>query len=61
MSVVTGIAEKIISQRYFPKEIPKEFTSLDIGAHVNTFDLSKEKLTKKGLNKWSKLIDFSYP
>ncbi|BBI33461.1 RNA-directed DNA polymerase [Cohnella abietis] len=61
MSVVIGIAEKIISQGYFPKEIPKEFTSLDIGGHVNTFDLSKEKLTKKGLNKWSKLIDFSYP
>ncbi|MGW6666644.1 RNA-directed DNA polymerase, partial [Peribacillus sp. NPDC055009] len=61
MSVDKDIAKQIVSQGYFSKEIPCEFTSFFLGEHITEFDLSKSKLSNNGLKKWTKLIDFSIP
>lgn len=61
MSVETEIAKKIISEGYFPIQIPDEFTSTELGNCIDVLDLTKSKLSKVVLNKWCKLIDFSIP
>jgi len=55
-----GLAKKIISYGYFANEIPKEFTSEQLGILLDSIDMSKSKLSKL-LKKWSKSIEFSIP
>lgn len=61
MSANEGIAQKIISQGYFAKQIPGEFNSELLGEKINLLDLSKSKLSGYIYNKWCKLIDYSIP
>ncbi|WP_176520298.1 RNA-directed DNA polymerase [Priestia megaterium] len=61
MATREGIAKKIVSAGYFAKQIPGEFISNILGEYTYNIDLSKSKLSKQGLNKWCKLIDFSIP
>lgn len=55
------IAKKIISTGYFTSEIPNEFKSATLSENMDEIDLTVSKLSKRGLNKWCKLIDFSIP
>jgi len=61
MSEEKGIAQKIISKGFFAKQIPGEFNSGLLGERMSLLNLSKSELSKKGYNKWCKLIDFSIP
>lgn len=56
-----GIAKKIISTGFFARQIPNEFISASLSENINQINLTKSKLSKEGLNKWCKLIDFSIP
>ena len=56
-----NLAKKIISYGYFSKEIPNEFTSEQLGILLDLIDISKSKLSKQLLSKWSKPIEFSIP
>ena len=55
------ISKKIIKSGYFASQIPCEFNSTILSDNIDKLDLSKSKLSKNGLNKWCKLIDFSIP
>ncbi|MEK3871065.1 MULTISPECIES: RNA-directed DNA polymerase [unclassified Paenibacillus] len=55
------IARKIIAKGYFAKEIPCEFKTTKLSECIDELDLTQSNLSKKGLNKWCKLIDFSTP
>lgn len=55
------ITKKIISKGYFAKQIPSEFKSTSLSEHIEKLNLTKSKLSKVGLNRWCKLIDFSIP
>ncbi|CAH0309898.1 hypothetical protein SRABI96_04943 [Peribacillus sp. Bi96] len=61
MTAEKGIAKKIISTGYFASQIPGEFKSTTLSENIDVLDLTKSKLSKEGLNKWCKLIDFSIP
>jgi hypothetical protein len=61
MSEGNGIAKKIISSGYFASQIPGEFKSTTLSEIIDILDLTKSRLSKEGLNKWCKLIDFSIP
>lgn len=61
MSDEREIARKIISSGYFSNQIPGEFKSTILSNNLDKIDLSKSKLSAKGLKKWCKLIDFSIP
>ncbi|MHA7097721.1 RNA-directed DNA polymerase [Priestia aryabhattai] len=61
MTAREGIAKKIVSAGYFATQIPGEFISTSLGEFESLLDLSKSKLSKEGLNKWCKLIDYSIP
>ncbi|WP_160804471.1 hypothetical protein [Virgibacillus halodenitrificans] len=55
------VARKIILNGYFADQIPSEFKSNALSRCVDNLDLSKSRLSKKGLNKWCKLMEFSIP
>ncbi|MBF0706032.1 hypothetical protein IQ283_05375 [Alkalihalobacillus hwajinpoensis] len=61
MSEGNEIAKKIISSGYFASQIPSEFNSTTLSEIIDSLDLTKSRLSKEGLNKWCKLIDFSIP
>ncbi|MCM3122887.1 MULTISPECIES: RNA-directed DNA polymerase [unclassified Mesobacillus] len=61
MSEKKEIAKKIISSGYFASQIPGEFKSTSLSENIDILDLTKSRLSKEGLNKWCKLIDFSIP
>ncbi|OEF98277.1 reverse transcriptase domain-containing protein [Desulfuribacillus alkaliarsenatis] len=61
MTIEKEIAKKIISKGYFARQIPSEFESTALSEIIDGLDLTKSKLSKEGLNKWCKLIDFSIP
>ncbi|MEH7457335.1 RNA-directed DNA polymerase, partial [Bacillus sp. JJ1127] len=61
MSGEKEIARKIVSTGYFASQIPGEFKSTILSKYIDVLDLTKSRLSKEGLNKWCKLIDFSIP
>lgn len=61
MTIGQEIAKKIISTGYFAPQIPGEFNSLALSENLDSLTLTKSKLSKEGLNRWCKLIDFSIP
>ncbi|MFD2211723.1 RNA-directed DNA polymerase [Virgibacillus halophilus] len=61
MSEEREIAKKIILSGYFANQIPGEFKSTTLSDNMDSLDLTKSRLSKKGLNKKCKLIDFSIP
>ncbi|MCY8663243.1 RNA-directed DNA polymerase [Bacillus haynesii] len=61
MSEEKEIAKKIISSGYFASQIPGEFKSTTLSENIDKLELTKSRLSKDGLNKWCKLIDYSIP
>ena len=57
----TEVAKKILSAGYFSKELTKIFTSNELAEKYKEIKITNSELTKKGLNKWCKLIDYSIP
>lgn len=55
------IAKKILCKGYFAKQIPNEFISISLSENIDSLNLTKSNLSKEGVNKWCKLIDFSIP
>ena len=54
----TEVAKKILSAGYFSKELTKIFTSNELAEKYKEIKITNSELTKKGLNKWCKLIDY---
>ncbi|WP_141228302.1 reverse transcriptase domain-containing protein [Anaeromicrobium sediminis] len=55
------LSKRIVAYGYFSNEIPKEFTSEQLGCSLDLIDTSDSRLSKKLKNKWSKAIEFSIP
>ncbi|UPW83553.1 RNA-directed DNA polymerase [Lysinibacillus sp. Ag94] len=56
----SNISEYIISEGFF-RDLPSEFSSYKIGNALEQLDLSPSKLSNQGVNKWSKLLQYSIP
>ncbi|GAF20013.1 hypothetical protein JCM19046_4713 [Bacillus sp. JCM 19046] len=55
------ISQIIMEDGFYSKELPSEFNSKSLANELNQIDVSKSKLSKLGVNKWSKLIQYSVP
>lgn len=56
-----NISENIIKEGFFNKELPSEFNSRSLADELLQIDVSKSKLSNKGVNKWAKLVQYSIP
>lgn len=56
-----NISQIILEEGFFNKELPSEFNSKALADKLNQIDVSKSKLSRKGVNRWAKLIQYSIP
>ncbi|PWE72166.1 hypothetical protein B1R38_18200, partial [Bacillus cereus] len=61
MSEQQSIAKFIIEKGFFSKDIPSEITSTILSKKMDNIDISAATLSNRGLNKWSKLVEYSIP
>ncbi|OJE17823.1 hypothetical protein A9490_13665 [Bacillus thuringiensis] len=55
------ISQIIMEDGFFSKELPSEFNSKSLADALEQLDVSKSKLSKQSVNKWSKLVQYSIP
>lgn len=55
------ISQILMEDGFFSKELPSEFNSNSLANALEQIDVSKSKLSKQVVNKWSKLVQYSIP